>query len=130
MLGSFEVLEVDFEKRDLFDHEVEAEEIVTSALVVTGGLVDHGDEALVVNVQGGRMELLEAEFFKDVAEVHDVFGSFESGSEFSFSGTGGNDGLLLTTSIELSCVFSDSEASTAVGFGVFVGQVGGVGPGV
>jgi hypothetical protein len=75
LLGSFEVLEVDFEKRDLFDHKVEAEEIVTRALVVARGLVDHEDETLVVDVQGGGVELLEAEFFKDVAKVHNVFSS-------------------------------------------------------
>ena len=103
---------------------------MTSTLVVTGGLMDHGDEALVVNVQGGRMELLEAEFFKYIAKIHDIFSSFEGGSEFSFSGTGGDDGLFLTASIELPCIFSDGEADTAVRFGVLVGQVGGVGPGV
>ncbi len=96
--------------------------------VVAGELLGERDEALVVDVERSRLELLEAKFFEDASEVDDILGGFDGCIRFGFCGAQCDDGLLAAAGIEGACAFAEGEADSCVRLGVIVSEVGGIAP--
>ena len=106
------MLELDDLLLDLFDQELKACHVMPGFLVFTGHVLAESYGAFVVHVERCWLQLFVSQFLEDLAEVDDVFRTFDGRVDFSFGGAERDHLLFLTSCMENAGVRSKGEGDS------------------